>query len=673
MSFELKYPLMILAVSLAAVYFAVRYYLQKEKLPGKSFKTLFWLKYIFLSGAVLIMFDPEIIFKNSENILQKHILLFDNSSSVPRGGETDTSSFRSVLRRFSKDESFIFYKFGSESDTLSSPDMLDYTDNFSSVSSSSVEALIERAVSKENAVSVILFTDGNFTDANNFSLRTGLRTDIVHGTPVTEDPDIFIKMTDYNDNPAPGSEKDITVIAGYEGYPAGGDFTLTVSENNRTLIRKTGKIPAPGTFVTLKVELPEMNSDLRELELSITPLKGEKNLFNNKKTAVQRLLTSSSVFLVVSDAPSLDLSFFLKLLGSSGYSFELFYGRELNKITDTGKYSALISFNMPVRGTFSSFEKIAKEFRSKLFFTGGRTDLAALDRITGAGLKNYRYLKTEGFFSGKAPDAGGFLMQRGSMRISMDGLPGIEYDQAFVPSNKNTVPLLTAEGKSSPAVLFMNRDEKDLTLISTFRSFWKLLFNDRSDNFSSLMLNIIDLTAVDRKSERIRIASVKPEYYSGEKTVLSGNILDENLRPVQDAAAEVTVLENSLKSQLKFENGEWSAGFYIAEPGVYTARIRTGEADGGLTKDIKFRILQNDLETARTGSDTLYLKSFARARNGEAFPADSAEAMLKRRSGNFDTVSRETSLRLTVNLWYFLFLLLIFIAELTIRKYKDLS
>ena len=673
MFFELKYPLIILVISLAAVFLAVKYYLGKETLSKKSLKTLFWLKYLFLSGTVLILFDPKIVFKNSEDVLQKHILLFDNSSSVPLGGPSDTSAFRSAFRQFSKDRSFIFYKFGADADTLPSSDSLDYRDYFSSISSKAVESVIDRAVSKDNAVSIILFTDGNFTDANNFSLRTGLPTDIIHGSPATNEPDIFIKMIDYNDNPAAGSEKDFTVIAGFEGSSADGNFTLSVSEKNKTLLKKTGKIPAPGTFTTIKAQLPEMKSDLRELEFTIAPLKGEKNVFNNKKTAVQRILISSSVLLVISDAPSLDLSFFLKLLRSSGYSFELFYGNEPDKIKDTGKYSALISFDLPVKGKTAGFEKLAKEFGSKLFFTGNRTDLTALDRITGAGLRNYRYLQKEGFISQNFPEAGGFLLNRGPVRISLDGLPTIVYDQAFVPSNKDFIPLLAVEGEPETPVLYMNSRGENLTMIATFSSFWKLLFNDRDDNFSSLMQNIIDRTAVDRKSERIRIASSKPEYYSGEKTVISGKILDENLRPVQVADAEITVVENSLTSQFTFEKGEWSTGFYIAEPGVYTARIKTGEGENALTKDIKFRILPNDLETSRTGSDTLYLKSFARARNGNSFPVDSAGAVLKRRSGKFDTVTKETSLNLTRNLWYFLFLLAIFTAELTLRKYKDLS
>ena len=673
MSFELKYPLVVLAVCFAAVFFAVKYYLYSEDPGRKTGIALFWLKYIFLSGTVLILFDPRITFRESEKILRKHLLLFDNSSSVKLGGQADTAAFASAARRFYGDPSFIFYKFGSSTDTLSSLEMLDFKDSFSSVSSKTAEYAIDRAVSKENAVSLTLFTDGNFTDANNFSLRPGVPVDIVYGSPTENEPDIFIKLIDHNDNPAPGSEKDFTVIIGYDGPESENDFILTAFENDRQIKKISGKVPAPGTLVSLKIELPEMRSDFREIVFSVTPLNGEKNIYNNKKSAVQRLLLSSSVLLIVSDTPSLDLLFFTKLLRYSGYSFDLYYSDDIDKIKDAGKYSALISFTLPVKGRSSGFEALAGKIRSKLFFTGGRTDMEALNRITRTGLKNFRYLKKEGIISEKFPDPGAFLLSRGPYRINPAKMPGIEYDRAFIPDQKNFEPLMNVKSDPDQPVLFLNARGETLTIIASFRSFWKLLFNDRDDNFASLMLNVIDRILVDSSSERIRISSSKPEYYSGERTVISGKLLDENLRPVKDGSAEVTVVENSLNTKLIFDGREWRAELYIPEPGVYTARITAGEGDNSLSKEIKFRILANDLETSRTGSDTLFLKSFAASRRGRIIPSDSALQVLERKKGKYDTVTKETSFGLTHNFWYFIMLAAVFIAELTLRKYSDLS
>jgi hypothetical protein len=79
------------------------------------------------------------------------------------------------------------------------------------------------------------------------------------------------------------------------------------------------------------------------------------------------------------------------------------------------------------------------------------------------------------------------------------------------------------------------------------------------------------------------------------------------------------------------------------------------------------------METSVTGADTLFLQSFARARNGRAVPLDSAEAFLSRRSGNSEISVKQTTVSLTRNLWFFIFLAAPFIAELSLRKYKDLS
>jgi hypothetical protein len=674
MFFELKYPGFFLAVSVMAVYFAVRYYFKGDE-PGRiNLITLISLKFIFLSSLILFIFDPVIKFRTEKEIRQRHILFFDNSVSVPLAGDRDSVLFRSLLDKFLNDDSFIFYRFGNSADTLKSPDHLDFKDNFSNISNSTINNLIASVSEKQNVRSAVVLTDGNFTDADNFTLKSGIPTDVIYGSVRTKDPDIFINDLDYDDNPAPGTGTSFTAVVGYSGTPSDASFSLGIFEKGKLIRTVKEKTPSPGSFISIKTEMPELNSDLRELEFIVTPLKNERNVYNNKKSAVQRLLTSSSSFLVVADTPSLDLTFFLRLLGSAGYSYDVFYSAGTGIIGGTDKYKALIVFSLPVRNSGNDVAKLAENFDSRLFFTTRKTDIAKLYGIAGGSVRgNIKFIPASGSFSEKMPDNGTFLLSRGNETLRLSGLPGIEYNAAFLPDEKLFTSLANAEGQGTHPVLFISRNTKPLTILAGFSSFWRLLFNDRDDNFSSFMLNIIDRAAVDASSERIRVRPSKPEYYSGEKVVLSGIVLDDNLRPARDAGPSLTVAENSLTADFTFVRNEWRAEFYVAEPGVYTARISSGEGDGRISRDVKFRILPNDMETSVTGADTLFLQSFARARNGRAVPLDSAEAFLSRRSGNSEISVKQTTVSLTRNLWFFIFLAALFIAELSLRKYKDLS
>ncbi len=675
MYLELKYPGVFLVFLTAALYPAVRYYYRGDHLRRNDLILLFVLKYLFIFCLALFIFEPVFKIRYEELVQQKHILLFDNSASVPLASKRDSSEFRNIFNKFSKDASFLFYKFGDGLDSVSSVDKLDYSDNFSGISTPEISRLIDATAGEYNIKSVIICTDGNFTDADNFTLRNNIKTDIIYGTVRIEAPDIFIKDLDYEDNPVSESGNTFTAVIGYKGPALSGYFDLSILEKGRKIKTIRKKIPSADTFINITSELPDMTTDLREFEFMINPLENEKNTYNNNKTAVQRLLMSSSSYLVVSDTPSLDLAFFLKLLNSSGYSYDLFYENEIKKITNTNKYKALISFSLPVKVSDEVFTDLAGKFSSKLFFTNGKTDFYKLNKLTESGLNNFKYILAENSLSENGPDAGGFLLNRGSETIELSGLPRLAYNIAFMPDKNKFEPLLSIEGSGTDKqpVLFMSKTKKPLTILIGFSSFWKLLFNDSDYNFSSLMLNIIDRISVDSSSDRIRILPNKQQYYSGEKIILSGTLLDENLRPDKNAGATLTVVENALKTKFVSDKKGLLTEFYITEPGVYTARISSGENENTISKDIKLRILPNDLETEKTGSDTLFLKNFARTRNGRAVPLDSSEAFLTGYSGNFETLRQQKEFSITKNLWFFFITLALFIAELAIRKHKDLS
>ncbi|MBU4487189.1 MAG: hypothetical protein KKD38_09710, partial [Candidatus Delongbacteria bacterium] len=321
MTIDLKYPGVLLIISLFLVYFIVKFYLMKADLKTKNKFLFFSQKYVFFSLLLLLIFEPVLTKISYDERTEKRLLLFDNSRSVALNNPTDTILFKEIANGVLKDSSFLAYTFGDGIKRISDVKQLDFNDRFTKISTNEMNDLIKNSISKENIKSVIIFGDGNFNDADNFSLKNNLPVNIIYGSLKYSESDIFLSDLIYTDNPAGEEETRFSAVVGYNGRIKNGDFTLNIYEKGKIIKTVRQNIPDPDTFVTVKAELPKLSGDFREIEFSINPLSDEKNIFNNKKSAYQRKLSSTGNFLIIANSPSLDLSFFIKLLKSNGYNF----------------------------------------------------------------------------------------------------------------------------------------------------------------------------------------------------------------------------------------------------------------------------------------------------------------------------------------------------------------
>jgi len=671
MLFELQYPGFLLAAALALAYLSVMFYLGKEQVSKKSRSLLFILKYIFISMTVIFIFDPEIVKSVSEEKTERHLILFDNSRSMTLNDPADTSAVKNILSKVTGEDSFAICSFGENTEILSSSDSLDFSDDFTNVNGKKANSLIEDIISAKNIKSVAVITDGNFSDADNFSLKYNVPVNIIYSSPSTASPDIFIDELIYQDNP--GGESKFIVVTGYKGSPLSGKFEIKLMEKGRLIKTLSHKIPDPGTFATVRTDLPEISGTFRETEFVIEPLKNEKNLYNNRKTAYQKKPAPSDNILILADSPSLDLAFLIKILKSGGYSFKVVYENALNDSLKYGGYASLISVGTPTRNTASAAEQFISGFPAKMFVLNGSTDLARLNRMTDAGITNYRYVPSEGRIIENSEGGGGFLLARSSVPVILKDMPEVTYNSTLFVNEQVFVPLMLLSGSAaSKAVYYSSKGDRN-TILVNLSSFWKAAFNDDDENFSKLILNLTDLLSADRSLDRIKILPSKEEYYSGEKIVLKGRILDEKLEPEQNAQAEVIVSENSLNTKFTYSNKEYSAEMLITQPGQYTAVITVKSGGGSIKRKVRFRVIGNDLETQSIGADTLFLRNFASARGGSIIPLNKADKFFSDIKGRKETVSRTVRISLTSNIYYFVLLALVFLIELAYRKFKDLS
>jgi hypothetical protein len=671
MLFELKYPGLFLAAALVSVYFIVKFYLGKEELSAGKRNLLFILKYLFISMLILFFFEPEIVKTGLVEKPERHLLLFDNSRSLTLNDPADTLLMKNTLSKFIGDDSFVICSFGRSTELLTGAESLKFKDDFTNISGKASDLFLEKITAEKNIRSQILFTDGNFSDADNFSLKNNVPVNIVYSSPSSPEPDIFIDELIYQDDPA--GESKFVIVAGYRGPPVAGKFDLRLMENGKVIKTVSQKIPGPGTFTTVKTDLPEISGGFRETEFVIDHLKNEKNRFNNRKTAYQKKPVTAENILIIARSPSLDLTFLTKMLISGGYSFRVVYENSVSDSLISGGYSSLISLGSPSRNSPAKTDKFISAFPAKLVFINENTDLVRLERIINAGITGFRYIPAEGRLQENSEGSGGFLLTRSSAPVVLNGLPEAVYNSALQIDEKRFVPLLLMSNSPLSKAVYQRSEGTANTILVNLSSFWKIAFNDDGNNFSRLIFNLTDLLSADRSTDRIKIFPSKDEYYSGEKIIFRGRILDEKLEPAANAEASVFVNENSLSSGFTYSNKEYSAEMMITRPGLYTADITVKTGGGSVKKKVSFRVMANDLETQLIGADTLFLKNFVSARNGTIIPLSRADQYLDGLRGKTETAEKTVRYNLTRNMLYFIILAAVFLAELAYRKHKDLS
>lgn len=662
MILEFKYPGIFLAAALVLTFFAVRSYLSREGVKPSVKYLLFSLKYIFLGLFALYVFQPVIIRTHNQKKPVKHLILFDNSRSIILNARSDSVSFKEFAKYVYGNENFEVYVFSKDAKKLESTDMLNFGDGFTKIPEPEGEFS-----------SVTLVTDGNFSDAANYSLKPGVPVNIIYGSVRSDAPDIFIEDIYYEDTAPESAPSKFSVLTGLQGKETEGSFTVAVTENGVTLKKSVHKIPSSGSFVTVDIDLPEPSSDFRELEFSISPLTDEKNLYNNKAKAWQRKGGRSGKILIVAGTPSFDLAFLEKIYKNAGYSFTTLFENNLPDTLDQKKYRTIVTLDIPSKITGKITSGFIGKFSSGLHFAGQGTSLPDFDRIFGTNLNNYRYIPSSDNLKKGPSGAGEYLFIRNSQPFSLSELPIVTYNSAFLPDEEKFRPTVHFSDDEGSKAVYQTKNNGSNKIIVNFSSFWRAALNDENGYFSSFILNLTDQAALDRSHERILVEPERTQITAGEKIVFSGKILDENLRPAESANAFLKVRKLGLEVPFVKKGTQFTAETIINQPGIYTAEVTAAFGDDGISKEVSLRISENDFETRVLGADMNVIKTFTSARKGEAIPISEAEKFIDERTGVTEDLSIETRTDLTRNLYFFIILILFFLTELTIRKHKDLS
>lgn len=200
--------------------------------------------------------------------------------------------------------------------------------------------------------------------------------------------------------------------------------------------------------------------------------------------------------------------------------------------------------------------------------------------------------------------------------------------------------------------------------------------NRFDDVYSRLVQNCVRWLETNRSESLLRVTTDKTHYKYGDPILMTIDVYDENLHPVEDAQVSISLQGHAGGQAIRAQSrgqGEYLARLQAPQPGDYKAQV-SAEANGRRLgeESILFSVGEYSAELADIQAQPAVLQSLARATGGRYVTKDSTALLVSAMQGNKTT----SEMIREVELWHNRYILLIIIVLLTtewfIRKRRGM-
>ncbi len=697
-------PLFFFAVLILFGAYAV--YVYKYTIPVVSTSRkifLVTLRTLALLLLLFVIFEPILTLTKKIILEPVNLIFVDNSRSIQiKDGTHREESINNFLNEAGSENLFNnskLYSFGNNvvrvgSDSLSEINFSEGSTNFSKIFNKVKE-------DDSNISSVIIISDGVITDGIN-PLYTAEKLNIPVFTigvgDTTKHKDIELKNVLYNEYIYAQTPTTIQATILNNGF-ANQNVNVSFYENDLLIEQRTVKLSEDGVQNLNFIYTPKIGGE-KKLTIEISDLKGEFTSANNKKIFYINVLSNKIKVLLISGAPSPDLSFIKNTLTEDK-------NLSVNSITQIGRNnfleknsrqelvdSAQILFliGFPTRETPDEFLNEVHDAvynKSKPFF------------ITLSGNTDFSKLKQ---FQSELP----FIANNPSSNLTevQPNIPSSELNNPLIKNNAknpvdawNNLPPVFQPGanyKSKPedeviSTVRINNVPINSPLIVTrklgskrsiavlAKDIWKWKLQTADDNlnlFDNFILNSVKWLNTSDKQRQVTIKTSKKNYSSGENIDFTGQIYDETFNPVSDAEVKVNIngeKENYNLTLSAVGNSLYEASLQINKSGNYRySGVATQNGNKLGTDAGKFNVGEVDIEMINPQMNYEFLSSLANETGGKFFNSSNDNQLfsliknLNKRTSKEKTNVNE--IKLWSNEWLMAIAILFFALEWFFRK-----
>lgn len=700
--------LLVLGLALAAALAWWAYGRMVPTVPRGRRALLAGLRGAALALLLVLLFRP--VWRSVEAREEPPVVavLVDASQSLDLGADSagagpGAEAAREALRRLPELEGRLYrYAFAGDVRPLAGPaDSLAFSGGRTNISGA-LERL-EQDLAGQNLRGVVLISDGRYNTGRNpvyLAERYGvpIHTAVVGDTSAQRDVVLARVLT--NEVAYVGVELPVRVGVRAEGF-GGERAVVTLHEGSTELAREALTLPEGGLEASVELAFTPEAEGFRRYTASVTRFEGELTHANNAESFAVRVLESKRRVLLVAAAPSPDLAAVRASLEADP-NVEItsriqkgpgaFY--EGPAPADLGAFDLAVLVGYPGRAADRSvaarLAAAAEEGLPLLFILTQQTDLGALRATLGEVLPAVPEAIRAGFSEAElVPTAAGtahpVLDIPEAPPAELGALPPALLNESRWRASPDARVLATARvhgvALEDPVLALQQRGaSRSAALLAAGTWRWRNLPADlrRVEGFYPGLLANLTRWLTAREDQRpVRVRPTHDLFAEDEAVAFSGQVYDESLEPVSDAAVVVdlrapdgTTAPYPMRAlghgRYALEAGPLPAGDYTFSATAERAGHALGEDRGA------FAVGALALEARDTRADPALMRQIARRSGGEVVEVDEIPAFLARLEASGRLAPRLLEEERETELWHVPWLLglavALLAAEWVLRK-----
>jgi hypothetical protein len=700
--------LALIAALLAAAFLFYRYTL--PPLPPARRLVLTAIRALALALLILIFFEPVFRLVLSDEQPPVIAVLVDNSQSMTipsahnRSSEIERLLKGGGLDRLPSGAAMKVYLLASRlaSPEGRVPDSLAFNGEITDLSGAMAE--LKNRLSAENIRAVALISDGNYTAGRNplyDAEALGVPVFTVGIGDTNEQKDILVEKVASNSIAFAETRVPVDVTVKSSGYN-GENVEVTVGEGSSPIDRAVVKLKDGVHEYPVKLFVQPKEEGTKKYTVRVSGLPGELTEKNNTRSFFIKVLKSKLKILLLAGAPSPDVSAVRQALTEDGHfrvtaliqkSADEFYGATFSPAAlDSADCLILIGYPSPASSGAlleQVREVVEREKKPLLFINGKSTDYAKLQRLEPALPFNWSGVSQNEMLVGAAVAPARknhplILLEGNATEQTWQQLPPIYKTQTAFRAKPEAEALVMMSFQNvligEPLVLTRNLNGQKSCAITGHGIWrWRLLVQDNTETgkfFPLLMGDAVRWLTTKEDQKRVRIAPLKEVFTTADPVEFTGQVYDEQLRPVEDAEVVVEIEKEKERTRFSLNavgNGRYEGSIEGLPEGdyAYTGSATAGGASLGEDRG-KFTVGQVNVEFLQTKMNKPLLEQLAYQTGGKYYDLDGAEGLARDLAAGAKLGPKETVTTSEIELWNWHYLaaavITLFAVEWFLRK-----
>ena len=694
---------LILGFIVLAAYAFYVYRFTIPDIPPFKKSVLIILRTLAILILLLVLFEPIITFAKKIIIEPTNLIFVDNSRSILIKDGTKREeverNFLNNLKNSNISKSSELYLFGSKIKSVNYDSLNQF--NFSEGSTNFSEIFSEVSRTGRNISSITIVSDGDITDGSN-PLFTAEKLNIPVYTVGIGDSsrknDVELKNVLYNQMIYVGTQTTVLTTINNKGF-AGKTVNVSLYEDSKLEDQKNIQLSPDGTQ-NVSLNYNPQSAGEKKLSVNISTLEGESTKANNKKIFYVNILSNKIKVLLISGAPSTDLTFIKNTLTEDKNlvvnsvtqlsQIRFLENNNRDRLIDSADVMFLIGFP-----TNATPDELLRKVQTAIFQNDKPVFFLLSD---GIDYQKLRQLQSELPFI--AQISGGSIYEiQPDIQVEQKNNPIIQINsQNIISAWNNLPPVFQPDGTlipkpesviiskviinnvpvNRPLILTRKLGAKRSIAVLAFNIWrWKLQASENSpDIFDSFILNSVKWLNTKDEQKFVTIKTAKKIYSPGENIDFTAQVYDQSYNPVSDAEVNIKIKsgnENFNVTMTSLGNGLYEGTLETNKTGDYSfsgTALQNGNKLG--TDSGNFNVGEVDIERINPRMNYEFLKSLSTQTGGEFFTYSNYDQLfpiLKKITDNSSKEKIETNeVSLWSNEWLMGIAILLFGLEWFLRK-----